>query len=374
MKIAQVAPLYERVPPAYYGGTERIVFYLTEELIRQGHELTLFASGDSLTSARLIAPCNRSLRLDSASIDPLPHHVLLLERVFQEADRFDIVHFHVDFLHFPLSRRHGGAHLTTLHGRLDLPDLVPLYREFQDMPVVSISAAQRKPLPWINWQATIYHGIPLDLYRLNPRTGSYLVFLGRISPEKRVDRAIAIATEARMKLKIAAKVDPKDRLYMDTVVAPLLDNPWVEYLGEIGDEQKQELLGNAYALLFPIDWCEPFGLVMVEAMACGTPVIAYPQGSVPEIVEEGLTGFIVEDIPQAVRALEKIPRFDRARCRAAFERRFSAERMAREYAAIYERLMAKRDRSGRAPSSSAERVPAVSLADGRALKAEPRES
>jgi glycosyltransferase involved in cell wall biosynthesis len=339
MRIAQVAPLYESVPPKYYGGTERVVSYLTEELVRQGHEVTLFASGDSVTKARLIAPCRRSLRLDKQCLDQLAHHVLMLEQVFKDPTRFDIIHFHVDYLHFPLSRRHTTPHVTTLHGRLDIPDLAPLYQEFHDVPVASISDAQREPLPWLNWQGTVYHGLPEDLYTFRPEPGKYLAFLGRVSPEKRVDRAIEIAKRLDMEIKIAAKVDAVDRGYFEDVVAPLLKDPRVEYLGEIGEGEKDEFLGNAYALLFPIDWPEPFGLVMIEAMACGTPVLAYRRGSVPEIIEEGVTGFIVHGLEDAVQAAERIPTLSRQRCRQLFEERFSAARMARDYLTIYRKLV-----------------------------------
>jgi glycosyltransferase involved in cell wall biosynthesis len=339
MKIAQVAPLYERVPPLYYGGTERIVSYLTEELINQGHELTLFASGDSITKARLIAPCKQSLRLDSQCEDRLAYHFLQLEQVFQNAASFDVLHFHVDYLHYPFSRRIKVPHVTTLHGRLDLPELAPLYREFADVPVISISDSQRDSLPWINWQGTVYHGIPQNLYKFSKNQGSYLAFVGRISPEKRVDRAIEIAKLAGMKLKIAAKVDTADRDYMDSEIRPLLDHPLIEFVGEIGEKQKADFLGNAYALLFPIDWVEPFGLVMIEAMACGTPVIAFRRGSVPEIVDDGGTGFIVETIDDSLRALDKIEHFDRSQCRSVFEKRYSAVRMAADYVKIYERLI-----------------------------------
>jgi glycosyltransferase involved in cell wall biosynthesis len=339
MRIAQIAPLYERVPPLYYGGTERIVSYLTEELINQGHELTLFASGDSITNAHLIAPCRRSLRLDSACKDRLAYHLLELEQVFQNAASFDILHFHVDYWHYPLSRRIDIPHVTTLHGRLDLPDLIPVYREFVDVPVISISDSQRAPLPSINWQATVYHGIPQDLYDFKKDQGSYLAFVGRISREKRVDRAIEIAKLAGMKLKIAAKVDAVDRHYMDGEIRPLLDHPLIEFVGEIGEKQKADFLGNAYALLFPIDWVEPFGLVMIEAMACGTPVIAFRRGSVPEIVDDGVTGFIVETIDDSLRALDKVEHFDRSRCRSVFEKRYSAVRMATDYVKVYERLI-----------------------------------
>ena len=339
MRIAQVAPLYESVPPKYYGGTERVVSYLTEELVRQGHEVTLFASGDSETKARLVAACQRSLRLDKHCIDHLAHHIVMLERVFQEAPEFDIVHFHVDYLHFSMSRRQQITHVTTLHGRLDIPDLFPLYQEFRDMPVISISDVQREPLPWANWQATVYHGLPADLYRFRAQPGSYLAFLGRISPEKRVDRAIEIAKRVQIPLKIAAKVDRVDRKYFKSVIEPLLRDSLVEVVGEIGDREKDEFLGNAYALLVPIDWPEPFGLVIIEAMACGTPVIAYRGGAVPEIMEEGHTGFIVEELEDAVEAARRIPKLSRTRCREVFEQRFTASRMANDYVRAYERLI-----------------------------------
>jgi glycosyltransferase involved in cell wall biosynthesis len=339
MRIAQVAPLYESVPPRGYGGTERVVSYLTEALVGQGYEVTLFASGDSVTTAELIAPCQRSLRLDPACIDRLAHHILLLEQVNQAAHRFDVIHWHVDYLHFPLSRRQSTPHVTTLHGRLDIPDLVPLYREFGDMPVVSISNSQRAPLPWLNWQGTVYHGLPEDRYTFRPEPGRYLAFLGRIAPEKRVDRSIAIAQRLGMEIKIAAKVDPSDREYFEVVIAPLFRGPLVDYVGEIGEGEKDEFLGHASALLFPIDWPEPFGLVMAEAMACGTPVIAYRRGSVPEIIEDGVTGFIVDDLEGAVQAVERLPTLSRRHCRERFEERFSASRMARDYLALYQRLL-----------------------------------
>jgi glycosyltransferase involved in cell wall biosynthesis len=344
MKIAQVAPLYERVPPVSYGGTERIVSYLTEELIHYGHELTLFASGDSLTAGRLIAPCERSLRVNSSNVDSMAYNFLQLEHVFQEARSFDVIHFHIDYLHFPLSRRQRVPTVTTLHGRLDIPDLVPLYREFSDMPVVSISNDQRKPLSWINWLGTVYHGIPLDLYDFKKDQGSYLAFLGRISPEKRVDRAIEIAKAANIKLKIAAKIDAVDRDYFEREIRDSLDHPLVEFIGEIGEEEKKNFLGNAYALVFPIDWSEPFGLVMIEAMACGTPVVAFRRGSVPEVVDDGVTGFVVDSIDEGASALEKIQHFDRERCRKVFEERFSVKRMARDYVRIYEKLLSSRPR------------------------------
>ena len=338
MRIAQVAPLYESVPPKYYGGTERVVSYLTEELVRQGHEVTIFASGDSETKAHLVAACRRSLRMDKHCVDRLAHHMLMLEHVVQRAAEFDIVHFHTDYLHFPLSRREQITHVTTLHGRLDLPDLVPLYQEFREMPVISISNGQREPLPWANWQATVYHGLPADMYQFRDKTGTYLAFLGRVSPEKRVDRAIEIAKQVGIPLKLAAKVDRVDKDYFETVVEPLLRHPFVEFVGEIGEGEKEEFLSNAYALLFPIDWPEPFGLVIIEAMACGTPVIAYRGGAVPEVMEEGHTGFIVEGLEDAVDAVRRVPELSRKRCREVFDHRFTAARMAHDYVQVYERL------------------------------------
>jgi glycosyltransferase involved in cell wall biosynthesis len=339
MRIAQVAPLYESVPPRCYGGTERVVSYLTEELVKQGHEVTLFASGDSVTTAHLVTPCRRSLRLNTQCTDQLVHHILLLELVLQNSGRFDVIHWHVDYLHLPLSRRQSTPSVTTLHGRLDLPELVSLYQEFKEVPVISISTAQRQPLSWLNWQGTVYHGLPEDLYRFHEAPGAYLAFLGRISPEKRVDRAIKIAKEIGMEIKIAAKVDAADRAYFEHTVAPLLEDPLVDYLGEIGEREKDEFLGNAYALLFPIDWPEPFGLVMIEAMACGTPVIAYRHGSIPEVIEDGVTGFIVDGIEDAITAVERISTLSRKDCRRSFEQRFSASCMAANYLAVYQRLL-----------------------------------
>jgi len=341
LRIAQVAPLYESVPPKYYGGTERIVSYLTEALVALGHDVTLFASGDSETSATLVPVCPQALRLDPNCIDQLAHHIILLEQVMQQSDEFDVIHFHIDYMHFPLSRRQSYRHVTTLHGRLDIPDLAPLYRAFREMPVVSISDSQREPLPWANWQATVYHGLPVDLYRFRPESGDYLACLGRISPEKGVDRAIEIARQVGIPLRIAAKVDKADRDYFESVVEPMLHDPLVEFLGEIGDDRKGDFLGNARALLFPIDWPEPFGLVMIEAMACGTPVIAYSSGSVPEVMEEGRTGFIVREVDDAVEAVRRVPQLSRARCREIFEQRFTADRMARDYVEVYEQLIAR---------------------------------
>jgi len=342
MRIAQVAPLYESVPPKLYGGTERVVSYLTEELVRQGHDVTLFASGDSVTRARLVAPTRRSLRLDAMCVDQLAHHMLLLEAVFRDTRTFDVLHFHIDYLHFLLSKRQATPHVTTLHGRLDLPDLQPLYRGFPGVPLISISNAQRVPLPHANWVGTVYHGLPRDLYTFRERPGGYLAFLGRISPEKRLDRAIQIARRIGMPIKIAAKVDSVDREYFEARIAPLINDRRVEYVGEVGEAEKDEFLGNAYALLFPIDWPEPFGLVMIEAMACGTPVIAYRRGAVPEVVDDGRTGFIVDSLEDAVSAAERVSGLDRRRCRAVFEERFTAERMVRDYVAIYTRLVGAR--------------------------------
>jgi len=339
MRIAQVSPLYESVPPQLYGGTERVVSYLTEELVRQGHDVTLFASGDSHTGARLISACDQALRLAREGREPLALHFVQLDQVLAEADAFDIIHFHIDYLHFPIFRRHPTANVTTLHGRLDIEDLIPLYRRYQKVPLVSISDAQRAPLRWAGWQKTIYHGLPQDLLSYGDGSGGYLAFLGRISAEKRLDHAIEIATRAGVKLKVAAKIDPADRKYFRTQIEPLLDNPLVECIGEIDDCAKREFLGNARALLFPIDWPEPFGLVLIEAMACGTPVIALRRGSVSELVDDGITGFVIDDLDQAVAAVGKIDGLDRRRCRHVFEQRFTVERMSNEYVELYERLI-----------------------------------
>jgi glycosyltransferase involved in cell wall biosynthesis len=353
MRIAQVAPLYESVPPKLYGGTERVVSYLTEELVKDGHEVTLFASGDSLTDARLVAACPRSLRLDSECRDQLAHHIVMLEQVVQEKRSFDIIHFHIDYLHYPLTRRELLPTVTTLHGRLDIPDLVPVYREFTEMPVVSISNSQRYPLPWINWQATVYHGLPENHSNFYPAPGKYLAFLGRTSPEKGLDEAIMIARRVGMKLKIAAKIDPSDREYFKTTIEPLLNDPNVEFVGEIGYPEKNDFLGNAYALLFPIQWPEPFGLVMIEAMACGTPVVAYSCGSVPEIIEDGVSGFLVRNQSQAVKAVERVSSLDRKQCRESFEQRFSARRMCEDYLQVYERLVCAQSKTFSLPDGAA---------------------
>lgn len=340
LKIAQVAPLYESVPPQGYGGTERVVSYLTEELVRQGHEVTLFASGDSVTRARLEVTCPRSLRTDPECVDSVAHYTVLLDQVFRQVERFDLIHFHIDYFHFPLSRRHAvQRHVTTLHGRLDLPDLVPLYKEFTEMPVISISAAQREPLPWIGWVGTVYHGLPEDLFTFRSQPGDYLAFLGRVSPEKGVHSAIEIAERAGLPLRIAAKVDKADQDYYETVIRPLLRKPHVDFMGEVGGPEKNELLGHALAVLFPVDWPEPFGLVMIEAMACGTPVVAFRRGSVPEIMVPGRSGFICDSVEEAVGLIDAIRDLPREECRRVFEERFTARRMADDYLSIFKRIL-----------------------------------
>jgi glycosyltransferase involved in cell wall biosynthesis len=340
MKIAQVAPLVESVPPRLYGGTERIVSYLTEELVELGHDVTLFASGDSRTRARLRAGSPRALRFDRTVRDPVAYHVAMLEQVIQAAPHFDVIHFHGDWAHLPAFRRQTVPCVTTLHGRLDLPELQPLFAEFSDVPVISISNYQRRPIPWANWIATIPHGLPQQLLAAPPdgRRDGYLAFLGRIAPEKRPDRAIELAVKSGRPLKIAAKVDRVDEEYFVTTIKPLLNQPGIEFIGEIAESDKSEFLGRAAALLLPGDWPEPFGLVMIEAFACGTPVLAYRHGSVPEVVEEGVTGFIVDDEAGALAAIERLGRLDAGRIRDEFERRFTSRRMAEDYLAIYRLL------------------------------------
>ncbi|HEX8948658.1 MAG TPA: glycosyltransferase family 4 protein [Dissulfurispiraceae bacterium] len=341
MKIAQVSPLYESVPPSGYGGTERVVSYLTEELVSLGHQVVLYASGDSSTKARLVPVCPESLRLAKNCTDPLSHHMRMIEMVLKDSADFDIIHFHIDYLHFSVSRRMATPSLTTLHGRQDLPELAPLYREFDDIPLVSISDAQRKPISWANWQATVYHGLPPGLYRLSERPGDYLVFIGRVSPEKRVVDAIEIAKLADIPLKIAAKVDKTEEAYFKEAIKPLLTHPLIEFVGEVGEKEKQELLCGAYAFVFPIDWPEPFGLAMIESMACGTPVIARRRGSIPEIVEDGVTGFVFDDIPHAVKAVEEAGSLSRLKIRNEFKKRFSSRRMALDYLSVYEGFLKK---------------------------------
>src|ERR1700728_2045076 len=324
MKIAQVAPLIESVPPRLYGGTERIVSYLTEDLVGLGHDVTLFASGDSITSAELATCCTRALRLDPTVCDILPHYMLMIDKVRERAEEFDILHFHIDLFHFPLFRSLGARTLTTLHGRQDLGDLKPFYGHFGEMPLVSISNDQRKPLPHANFVATIHHGIPAELHRPSLEEGSYLAFLGRISPEKRPDRAIRIARAAGIPLKIAAKVDKADEDYFRNDILPLFDGPGVEFVGEINEREKTEFLGEAAALLFPVDWPEPFGLVMIEAKACGAPVLAFRCGSIPEIIEDGVTGKIVRSEEEAIAALPAILAYDRPAVRQQFDEIFNA--------------------------------------------------
>ena len=356
LKIAQIAPLMESVPPRLYGGTERIVSYLTEELVGLGHEVTLFASGDSITAANLVPCVPKALRLDASVRDPIPYYMLMLDRVRQRVEDFDVLHFHIDQFHFPLFRSIAGRTVTTLHGRQDLPDLLPLYLGFGDMPLVSISDAQRRPVPNANFAGTVHHGIPTYLHRgtAEARAG-YLAFLGRISPEKRPDRAISIARALGIPLKIAAKVDRVDEIYFKTQIKPLLEGGGVEFIGEINDREKTQFLGDARALLFPVDWPEPFGLSMIEAMACGTPVLAFRCGSVPEIVEDGITGAIVETMEEAIAALPRVLALDRKKVRQRFEQRFSATRMAKDYVGIYWSLLttsAKREQQDFALSPS----------------------
>ncbi|RTL62345.1 MAG: glycosyltransferase family 4 protein [Hyphomicrobiales bacterium] len=340
MKIAQVAPLMESVPPRLYGGTERVVSYLTEELVAQGHDVTLFASGDSITAANL-EPCSpQALRLNPAVRDPIPYYMLMLDRVRRRAAEFDIIHFHIDQFHFPIFRDIADRTVTTLHGRQDLADLRPLYAGFPDMKLVSISNAQRAPIPDASYAATIYHGLPRNLLMptFNPK-GGYLAFIGRVSPEKRVDRAIRIAQAVGLPIKIAAKVDRIDMEYFKTEIEPMLAAPGVEFIGEIDERRKPAFIGEARALLFPIDWPEPFGLVMIEAMACGTPVLAFRNGSVDEVIDDGVTGFIVESEEEAIRKMGALLGLDRARVRRRFDERFTATRMAADYARLYRSLV-----------------------------------
>jgi len=339
MRIAQVSPLWESVPPKLYGGTERIVSYITEELVAMGHDVTLFASGDSETSAKLEAICPQALRLNTGIFNRDAPLIMQQERALGVSGNFDIVHSHLDFLGFPVARRNAVPMVTTLHGRLDLPELEPIFREFSEMPLVSISASQRRPLPWANWAGTIHHGLPRNLYNFHPKSEGYLAFLGRISPEKRPDQAIEIAKRAGIPLKMAAKVDPADRVYYEAAVEPLLNHPLIEFVGEISDAEKNDFVGNAMALVCPYDWPEPFGLVLIEALACGTPVLAYRRGSIPEIIDHGSTGFVCETVDEMVEAVGQVALLERRRCRAAFDERFTADRMARDYVALYERIL-----------------------------------
>jgi glycosyltransferase involved in cell wall biosynthesis len=339
MKIAQIAPLYESVPPKLYGGTERVVSYLADGLVRQGHDVTLYASADSETLAELRPMCDKALRLQGSDVvDPLANHIRMLEIVAQEATEFDIVHFHIDYLHFPLTRRQNLPSVTTLHGRLDIPEVQALFREFPEMNLVSISDSQREPMLWANWVGTVHHGLPEDLYPPNYNKGKYLAFIGRISPEKRVDRAIEVAKQVGLPLKIAAKIDPADEDYFESEIQGLMDHPLVEYIGEIGEHEKAQFLSNAMALMFLIDWQEPFGLVLTEAMACGTPVVAYGMGSVPEVIDDGTTGYIVDSVDAAANAVKRLDALDRRTIRKVFEQRFSVRRMCQDYVRIYQRI------------------------------------
>ncbi len=337
MKIAQVAPLSESVPPKLYGGTERVVHYLTEELVKEGHEVTLFASGDSCTAATLVATVEKALRLNPNCEDTLAPHIVQLEDVIERADEFDIIHFHTDYLHFPFSQHSLTPDVTTLHGKLSIPELQYVYNRFHQ-PVVSISNNQRKPLPQANYVGTVYHGLPVNLHKKGNGDGGYIAFLGRISPEKGIDKAIEWAMAANVPLKIAAKIDKVDQKYFQTEIAPLLDHPLIVFIGEINESQKTDFLGKASALLFPINWNEPFGMVMIEAMSCGTPIIARNKGSVPEIIENGKNGCIVSSTDEAVAIIHQLKTIDRNIVRKIFEERFTAERMAKDYMKIYVKL------------------------------------
>ena len=355
LRIAQVAPLYERVPPSLYGGTERVVAYLTDELVRRGHDVTLFASGDSKTTAKLIAPVPIALRLSGEACDPLSAHVIELSNVIEHADAFDIIHCHMDYPGFLVGRAVSTPVLHTLHGRLDLPYLRPVFEQFRDTPIVSISDAQRKPLRDLDlaWVGTVHHGLPLQRYVYSPEGGDYLAFLGRVAPEKRLDLAIAVAGRLGVPLRVAAKVDPADRVYFEREIRPYLNDPLIDFIGEIGDAEKPAFLGGATALLFPIDWPEPFGLVMIEAMACGTPVVARPCGSVPEVMRPGVTGFVANTVDEMVDAVKRLHEIDRAGCRQWVERQFSVERMTDDYERIYRAVLDREVRPGRRPDRAA---------------------
>jgi glycosyltransferase involved in cell wall biosynthesis len=345
VRIAQIAPLTEAVPPKLYGGTERVISWLTEELVEMGHDVTLFASGDSVTQAKLNAMWPKALRLDGSVRDPNALHISMIEEVYRQAENFDVLHFHLDYYPFSLMLRQSVPFLTTLHGRLDLPEHQPVFEQFSSVPVVSISNSQRRPIHEANWIGTVHHGLPVNLLCPRPAKPNYLAFLGRISCEKRVDRAIRIAARCGLPLKIAAKVDPADEDYFNDEIRSLIELPHVEYIGEISDQEKPEFLSGAMALLVPIDWPEPFGLVMIEAMACGTPVIAYNRGSVPEVVEDGVTGFVVEDELSAAAAVNNLTKLSRAAIRQRFEERFTSRRMAKDYLALYRRLASAADRT-----------------------------
>ena len=343
MRIAQVAPLFEAVPPKLYGGTERVVWWLTEELVKMGHDVTLFASGDSVTSAKLDPMIDQAIRLDPTVKDWIAYYMRMMELIRRRAHEFDVIHFHTDYFPFSLFSRQDTPFVTTMHGRLDLPEFKLIYETFPDVPLVSISNHQRLPLPNQNWAKTVYHGLPAELLMPQPVEQEYFAFLGRISPEKGVDRAIRVAAKCGMKLKVAAKVDNADKKYYENEIKPLMAQGHVEFIGEINDAQKPAFLSGAKALMFPIDWPEPFGLVMIESMACGTPVVAYGHGSVPEVIDDGLTGFIIEPGNEEafVAAAKKVDTLSRARIRAQFERRFTSRRMAEDYLSVYEQIGAR---------------------------------
>lgn len=345
MRIAQVSPLFESVPPKAYGGTERVVSYITEELVERGHEVTLFASGDSKTKARLVPSCPVSLRLSNNSKNELSNHVVQLQLVQERLEEFDIIHYHTDYFHYPLSKINNSVHLTTLHGRLDIPDLQRLYNTFQDIPLVSISDSQRKPLPQANWINTVYHGLPKDLYTFHEKKGEYFAFLGRICPEKGIEKSIELSKKTGIPLKIAAKIDDSDNEYYERIIKPLLDHPLIEYIGEIGEKEKNEFLGNALCTLFLIDWPEPFGLVMTESMACGTPVLACRSGSVPEIIDDGITGYMISSMDQVDKAVYEILNISRRGCRDRFEERFSVQRMTSDYLKVFDQLVAQNNKA-----------------------------
>jgi|SRR6187402_1099816 len=338
MRIAQIAPLFESVPPDLYGGSERVVSWLTEEMVRMGHEVTLFASGDSRTSATLVPGCERALWRDSSCRETLPHHVLLVEEVFRRASEFDVLHFHCDYVHFPLVRRHQAATLTTMHGLLHPPDLRRLLEEYYDVPLVSISQSQRSPIPTANWKGSVHHGLPSDLHTFRETAEEYIAFLGRISPDKGVERAIDLAIKTQIPLRIAAKIYEEDRSYFHQKIEPLLKEHagLVEFLGEVGGKDKDDFLGNAKALIFPVEWPEPFGLVMIEALACGTPVLAWNRGAVPEVIDHGVNGFTVDSVIQAIECLPLLNKIDRRTCRLSFEKRFRSEQMAEKYISLYQ--------------------------------------
>lgn len=343
MRIAQVAPLFESIPPRFAGGSERVISYLTEELVRQGHDVTLFASGDSRTRANLVAGCPQALNTLKSCRDPIAHHALLVEALFKRAQSFDIIHNNTEYFPYSISRRQRVPMLTTMHWSLDYmkEDWGPLYSEFSDIPVASISDSQREAFPALNWQGTVYHGLPVDLFTFKKEPGKYLAFLGRLSPEKGVRAAIEIAVRAGMELRIGGNIHQVEYFKQ---IEPLFKHPLINYVGEVSQDEKNDFLGNAYAFLFPVNVKEAFGLVMAEAMACGTPIIAHNRGSVLEVVDNAITGFVVETVDEAVAALKKIPSLSRESCRRTFERRFSAERMARDYVKIYERLAGKLNR------------------------------